>query len=282
MVWTSPEYPIVGNGNGHVRTALRDEPALTTAARSSVHQQPERVSVVIPTKNEGANIAWVLERLPPGIDEVVIVDACSTDDTVAVARSVRPDAVIVEEPRPGKGVALRVGFRVATGDLVVMLDADGSMDPGEIPRYLSMLSNGFDFVKGSRFIAGGDSTDITLVRQLGNRVFVGFVNRIYHGHFTDLCYGYCAFRRSFLHDLALFAGGFEIETQLNIHALKAGLRVCEVPTNETARHAGESNLRTFRDGQRVLRTIISEWLAPHDRWDPPVDDVTIDLAHLDA
>src|SRR5882757_7984203 len=94
------------------------------------------VSAVIPTLNEAKNIAWVLERIPDCVDELIIVDGCSTDDTIAVALQARPDARIVLESTPGKGSAIRAGFAEAHGDLIVMLDADGSMDPSEICRYL--------------------------------------------------------------------------------------------------------------------------------------------------
>jgi glycosyltransferase involved in cell wall biosynthesis len=215
-----------------------------------------KVSVVIPAKNEAANIAWVLQRIPPVVHEVVLVDGHSTDSTVEVATRLRPDIVVVHEERRGKGAALQAGFAAASGDIVVMLDADGSMHPGEIIRYIAMLVSGFDFVKGSRFMAGGGSSDITRVRRLGNRGLLGLANFFYGTRYTDLCYGYCAFRRSALNELGLSADGFEIETQLVLHASMAGLRISEVPSFESPRRFGQSNLRTFRDGQRVLWTLL--------------------------
>jgi glycosyltransferase involved in cell wall biosynthesis len=223
-------------------------------ARSSLEQV--KVSVVIPAKNEAANIAWVLQRIPPMVYEIVLVDGHSTDSTIEVATRLCPDIVVVHEERRGKGAALQAGFAAATGDIVVMLDADGSMHPGEIIRYIAMLVSGFDFVKGSRFMAGGGSSDITRVRRLGNRGLLGLANFIYRTRYTDLCYGYCAFRRTALNELALSADGFEIETQLVVHARMAGLRISEVPSFESARRFGQSNLRTFRDGQRVLWTLL--------------------------
>jgi glycosyltransferase involved in cell wall biosynthesis len=215
-----------------------------------------KVSVVIPAKNEAANIAWVLQHIPPIVHEIVLVDGHSTDNTIEVATHLRPDIVVVHEQRRGKGAALQAGFAAATGDIVVMLDADGSMHPGEIIRYIAMLVSGFDFVKGSRFMAGGGSSDITRVRRLGHRGLLGLANFIYRTRYTDLCYGYCAFRRSTLNELALSADGFEIETQLVLHAGMAGLRISEVPSFEAPRRFGQSNLRTFRDGQRVLWTLL--------------------------
>ena len=215
-----------------------------------------KVSVVIPAKNEAANISWVLQHIPPMVHEIVLVDGHSTDSTVEVATRLRPDIVVVHEERHGKGAALQAGFAAATGDIVVMLDADGSMHPGEIIRYIAMLISGFDFVKGSRFMAGGGSSDITRVRRLGHRGLLGLANFIYRTRYTDLCYGYCAFRRTALNELALSADGFEIETQLVVHASMAGLRISEVPSFESPRRFGQSNLRTFRDGQRVLWTLL--------------------------
>jgi glycosyltransferase involved in cell wall biosynthesis len=219
------------------------------------------VSVVIPAKNEASNIAWVLGHVPPTVHEIVLVDGHSTDGTVEAATRARPDIVVIQEERPGKGAALQAGFAAATGDIVVMLDADGSMHPVEISRYIALLSSGFDLVKGSRFMAGGASTDITRLRRLGNRGLLALTNVIYGTRFTDLCYGYCAFRRTALSSLALSASGFEIETELIVHATMAGLRISEVPSLESPRRFGQSNLRTFRDGRRVLWTLVRERAA---------------------
>jgi glycosyltransferase involved in cell wall biosynthesis len=215
------------------------------------------VSAVIPTLNEARNIEWVLTRLPECVDEVVVVDGRSTDDTIDVTLRARPDARIVRELVPGKGAALRAGFAEASGDYLVMLDADGSMEPAEISRHVAMLDEGFDLVKGSRFMDGGGTTDISRLRAFGNFSLLGIANRAYGCSFTELCYGYMAFRRDVLPRLCLSADGFEIETQIVVHAVKAGLRVVEVASFEAPRRTGESNLRTFRDGSRVLRELVS-------------------------
>jgi glycosyltransferase involved in cell wall biosynthesis len=243
------------------------------ATGRSPGQDPCRqtVSVIIPALNEQRNIGWVLERLPPMVDEVILVDGHSVDRTVAVARAARPDIVVVTQNARGKGAALRAGFAAATGDLLVMIDADGSMDPHELHRYVTPLLNGYDFVKGSRFLAGGGSSDFTPLRRLGAQAFVRMTNAMFLIRLTDLCYGYCSFRRDCLSALRLTALGFEIETELVVHAVKANLRIAEVPSMELPRRHGVSNLHTFRDGQRVLRTLFRERVTRHAR--PVVDPI---------
>jgi glycosyltransferase involved in cell wall biosynthesis len=220
-----------------------------------------RVSVVIPTLNEERNIGWVLEHLPATVDEVILVDGRSTDRTVEVAQAIRPDIVIVREKTPGKGAALRAAFAAATGDVIVMLDADCSMDPAEIPAFVAAIEAGADVAKGSRFLDGGGTVDISALRQLGNGALLRMTNILYRARFSELCYGYMAFRRSSLMGLGLRSTGFEIETEIVVRALRAGLRITEVPSFEAERRFGNSNLRTFRDGWRVARTVLRERFA---------------------
>jgi glycosyltransferase involved in cell wall biosynthesis len=214
------------------------------------------VSLVIPVRNEARNIAWVLEQIADDVDEIILVDGESTDATLITARTYRPDIRVVPQDGVGKGSALRTGFLAATGDVIVMMDADGSMSPQEIRHYLHFLANGYDFVKGSRFMGGGGSLDITRFRRLGNRFLLGVFNALYGGELTDLCYGFCAFHRRYLELLALTATGFEIEAEMTVRAMQAGLRIAEVPSLEMPRRAGKSNLHAIRDGVRVLDTVV--------------------------
>lgn len=219
---------------------------------------PATVSLVVPARNEARNIPWVFEQIPACVDEVILVDGDSSDATVSMARHCLPTVRHVDQSGPGKGNALRTGFHAATGEYVVMMDADGSMSPAEIPHYLHFLDNGYDFVKGSRFVAGGGSLDITHFRRMGNHILLAAANRLYHASLTDLCYGFCAFRRSFLDQLDLHAVGFEIEAEMVAHALRCGLRIAEVPSLEMPRRSGRSNLHAISDGRRVLRILLSE------------------------
>jgi glycosyltransferase involved in cell wall biosynthesis len=220
------------------------------------------ISVVIPALNEAANIPHVLQRLPDFVCEVVLVDGGSSDGTVEVARSARPDIRVVRQTGRGKGNALTCGFEVCTGEIIVMIDADGSTDPSEIPRFVDALKQGADMAKGSRFTQGGGSADITHLRRAGNRVLCGLVNVLYRTRYSDLCYGFNAFWKASLRQLRIDCDGFEIETLINIRTAKARLRVVEVPSFELGRMHGESNLRPVRDGWRVLRTIVRERFSP--------------------
>ncbi|HWX44915.1 MAG TPA: glycosyltransferase family 2 protein [Solirubrobacteraceae bacterium] len=234
-------------------------------SRSAGASRHPRVSVVIPTLNEALNLPHVLCDLPAGVHEVIIVDGLSTDGTPEVAVEVLPEAKVLHETRRGKGNALLSGFEAATGDILVMMDADGSADPQEIPAFVEALLHGADFAKGTRFRSGGGSSDITRLRLVGNRILSGTVNLLFKTQYTDLCYGYNAFWRHCLPAMSVDCAGFEVETLINIRIARAGLAVCEVPSYERDRIHGQSNLRTFRDGGRVLRTILRERLRGPQR-----------------
>ena len=225
---------------------------------SMLSQSRHTVSVVIPAMNEAENLPYVLPRIPAWVHEVILVDGNSTDGTVAVARQLWPSVRIVRQQGRGKGAALRGGFAAATGDIVVMLDADGSTDPAEIPIFVGALLAGADFVKGSRFLQGGGTSDMSFHRKFGNWCFVICSRLLFGCHYSDLCYGYNAFYAHILSQLDLDGDGFEIETQMNLRVLSAGFKVAEVPSFEADRIHGVSNLRAIPDGWRVLKTLFKE------------------------
>lgn len=265
------------------------DPTMNDLGASESWAAKPRVSVVIPTLNEADNLPLVLSRVPSWVHEVVLVDGSSTDGTVDIAQRLWPNRHIVLRERRrqsmpwpahrerrgygmtlrivmqskrGKGDALRSGFAAATGDIIVMLDADGSTAPEEIPAFVEALLAGADFAKGSRFLAGGGTSDMPLHRRLGNWGFVALVRLFFGGRFTDLCYGYNAFWARVVPRLRLDGDGFEIETMMNVRALQLGLNITEVPSFEAERVHGVGRLRTFPDGWRVLKTIWREWTQP--------------------
>ncbi len=223
------------------------------------------VSVVIPALNEAENLPHVLPRIPRSVHEVLLVDGYSTDDTVSVARALCPHIRIVQQTGRGKGDALRCGFAATTGNIIIMLDADGSNDPAEIPAFVGALLAGADFAKGSRFAQGGGTADMPFYRRWGNRAFVLLVRLLFGSVYTDLCYGYNAFWTRVLPLLQLDGNGFEIETMMNIRALRAGIKIVEVPSFEDKRKYGAGRLRTIPDGWRVLKTIARERLRRRAR-----------------
>src|SRR5215217_3249914 len=191
--------PAERNGRGPV-SRLR-------AAREGRRGTGISVSVVIPAKNEAA-------------------------------KRLRPDIRVIGQDTPGKGAAVRAGFAAAHGDFIVMIDADGSMDPREIERFVDALHSGCEFVKGSRFAPGGGTRDISTIRRLGNGVLRTAVNTLYRTHFSDLCYGFIGFHRDKLGALRLRSDGFEIETEMTVRAVTASLRIGEVASFESERQYG--------------------------------------------
>lgn len=237
----------------------------------SAHPQ---VTVVVPVRNEARNLEIVLpaiSQVRPVVHEIIVVDGHSTDDSIAVATAAWPPVQVVRQTRRGKGNALACGFAAATGQVLVTFDADGSADPSEIPHFVAALTDGADFAKGSRFVPGGGSDDITLLRRSGNAGLNAVANTLFGTTYTDLCYGYNAFWADLLPLLELpapeapvpdgemhWGDGFEIETLLNCRVAATGLKIVEVPSMERRRMYGQSNLRTFADGARVLRTLLAE------------------------
>ncbi|MEI8083652.1 MAG: glycosyltransferase family 2 protein [Actinomycetes bacterium] len=236
--------------------------------RRGLRPPQPRVSVIVPAKGEAENILEILPYLS-GFFEVIVV--LSEDDRASAEAAVTalPSARVIHQTRKGKGNALACGMAAATGDIIVMLDADGSTDPAEIPGFVGALLAGADFAKGSRFIQGGGSTDITRLRRAGNWALNFIVNVLFGTRYTDLCYGYNAFWRHCVTEMDLpdpvsrrpqWGDGFEIETLINVRIATAGLKIAEVCSFEQDRIFGVSNLNVVRDGLRVLRTIGREYL----------------------
>ena len=235
---------------------------------SPPHGEPIRtshatVSVIIPTLNEAANLPYVLNTIPDWVDEVIVVDGRSTDDTERIARLLHPGIKVVHELTPGKGAALKAGLRAATSDYLIALDADGSMDGGRLEAFRDALDNGAEYVKGSRFAAGGGSADITRFRRFGDRGICLLMRILFGAHYSDATYGYFAIRADRFDHLGIDSNGFETEILMNIRAHRAGLKIAEVPCFEGNRISGNSNLSAFRDGFRIAGYIVREKSRGH-------------------
>lgn len=219
-----------------------------------------RISVVIPAHNEAKNLPYVLPLIPNWIHEIILVNDHSSDNTVEVAHKVLPAIRIINTQNGrGKGAALQTGFTAATGDIIVMMDADGSSDPREIPRFIEALLAGAYFAKGSRFIGDGGSSDITTLRRLGSGVLIWIANQLFGTRASDMFCGLNAFWKSCLDFFDIDCSGFDVETLLILRVCKANLEIVEVPSYEHSRIHGISHFLTFRDGWRVLKMIAKEW-----------------------
>jgi glycosyltransferase involved in cell wall biosynthesis len=245
---------------------IADQTPLQRAFDDSARSEPgawlgtTRVSVVIPALNEAACLPHVLPRLPSWVDEVLLVDGKSTDDTIAIARQLRPTVRVIAQDGRGKGAALRTGVTSATGDIIVMLDADGSTDPSEIPAFVGALLAGADFAKGSRFLQGAGSSDMTGVRRVGNWGFAVLANALFGTRFSDLTYGYNALWARNRWALALEIDGWPHEIISNIRVACSGLKVVEVASFEQARVAGTAKLRLVPAASAILAAIVKEWV----------------------
>jgi len=220
----------------------------------------KRISLVVPTLNESRNIKHVFSNIPEFVDEIVVVDGNSTDGTREEIKKYRNDAKIIIENRPGKGQALKTGFENATGDIVVIMDADGSHDVKEMSMLLEPVLDGYDVSHGSRMLPGGGSDDFTAFRKFGNRMFVSLVNYMYGSKYTDLCYGYRAFKKEALQKMKCSRNGFDIETEQSIRIAKAGIKVKEIPSFEAKRMNGYSNLNSIKDGWKIMDVIVKEYI----------------------
>ena len=206
------------------------------------------VSIVIPTLNEQGNIKALMGGIKKIMDdydyELIVVDGNSTDGTASIAK--RLGAIVLKEGI-GKGYALRKGISAARGDIIISMDADLSNRPNELKLLIAGIEVGYDICTGSRFLTGGGSDDMPLIRRFGNKMFVHIVNLLYGSHYTDMCYGYRSFGRGVLKKLDLKEDGFGIETEINIKAQKRRMKILEVPSFEKQRSKEQAKLRGFKE-----------------------------------
>jgi glycosyltransferase involved in cell wall biosynthesis len=217
-----------------------------------------RITALICALNEADNLQYVLPKIPDWVDEVLLVDGHSTDDTVEVAKNLRPDINVVYQLGKGKGDALKCGIENSTGDIIVTLDADGATDPEEIDKFVEPLLNGFDFVKGSRF-RGTFPRNRPWYRILGNWIITLMFDILFIRVYTDLCSGYNSFwKKAVGHKNPWSSDGFENEPLINCWVAKNRLKVKEIGHADTGRMSGEIKELAWRQGFKAIKTIIRE------------------------
>ena len=220
----------------------------------------ERVSVLIPAKNEAATLAVVIEGVKAYCSELIVVDGQSTDDTREVATRLGA-RVLVDDGR-GKGSAMRLAAREATREVLVFIDADGSHDPHDVPRVAAgVLAGDYDLVIGSRRRGGSDelhSSFFEFIRLMGSEIIGLAINYRFGRRITDYQNGLRAIRRDVMNGLGTTQNNFTIEQEMSIKSIKRGFRLGEVPAHEYRRKAGQSHIVVWRVGWLYVWSVLKE------------------------
>lgn len=228
---------------------------------SNMYGENIKVTLIIPTRNEEGCIGRVLREVPrTHVDEIIVIDGNSADNTWREAeKELRPSDKLVHQKSRGYGAAFLEAFDIASGDVLIMMDADGSHNPAEIPALVDKIRRGYEYVMASRYTPGGRSEDDTVVRWFGNRFFTWLTNIIHGTNVTDSLYLFTAAPKDKLKQLGLRSPGFEFCTEIVVKAHRAGLRFAEVPAFERARYAGDTKVNAFWHGLKILRMILRRY-----------------------
>jgi glycosyltransferase involved in cell wall biosynthesis len=222
-----------------------------------------KLSVIVPVYNERNTVVEVVRRmraieLPDGIErEIIVVDDGSTDGTRDVLRQLGDSTVriLVHEGNRGKGAAVRTGLALATGDYVLIQDADLEYDPDDWPRLIAPVTRGrARVVYGSRFT--GERRNMLLLHWIGNRLLSLVTNVLFNSTLSDMETGYKLVDRKLLNDLGLRSDHFDIEPEITAKILKRGIRIYEVPISYMGREFDEGKKITWRDGFAALWTLV--------------------------
>ena len=220
---------------------------------------PSKLSVVIPVYNEKNSLLEIIRRVQavPIEKEIILVDDFSTDGTRDLLRDLerREFKVLYHEKNQGKGAALRTGFQRATGEFVIVQDADLEYDPNDYSKLLQPILDGrADVVYGSRF--SGHRKNMTSLHTLGNLFLTGVTNLFYRTSITDMETCYKLFRRETIQAIRIECNRFNFEPEVTAKLLKRGLRIVEVPISYSGRSASEGKKITWRDGFSAVWTLI--------------------------
>jgi glycosyltransferase involved in cell wall biosynthesis len=225
------------------------------------------VTTLICTLNEAENLPHVLPEIPGWVDEILIVDGHSIDDTVTVARQLCPRAKIVIQPGKGKAEAIKLGIQQAMSNIIAMLDADGETPPAEIENFIKPLLEGYDLTKGTRLFKTLPPS-MPIYRWFGNKVLAITCNLLYCTRFTDVCSGYNVFwKKHFLElNLSYVANevGCSMEQQMIVKMAKAGMKIKEVPHTCNGRIGGSSVISGF--GKAWNQGFTDLWIIIKERF----------------
>ena len=223
-----------------------------------------KIAVLVPCYNEQAAIGAVIDGFRRALPQALIYvyDNNSRDQTMAVARAA--GAIVCRENRQGKGNVVRRMFADIEADIYILVDGDDTYDPADAPAMAAMIwRDRLDMVNGKR-IDHNNAAAYRTGHRFGNAVLTNTVKAIFGDGLDDLLSGYRAFSRRYVKSFPALASGFEIETELTVHALALRMPIAEIESNYKDRPAGsQSKLRTYRDGIRILATIL--WLAKSER-----------------
>jgi len=216
-----------------------------------------KVSAVIITLNEVGSIGRVLEEIPRDcVDEIVVVDGRSSDGTAELVRKLGYNVIVQKEK--GYGTAFMEGARHATGDVLVLMNGDGSMDPKEIPKFLDQVKKGYKVVFGSRYAKGARSADDTIITYVGNKIFTFLTNFLCGVGISDCLFMYVVVRKDVLESLGMRSWSFEFCIEFPIKVHKKKYKFAQVPCFERKRFCGTKKVNAFFDGLRILWVIIRE------------------------
>lgn len=232
-----------------------------------------KITVIIPTFNEEKNLSHVVPRIPSIVDEVLLVDGHSIDKTVALAKDLCPNIKVIFQDGKGKGNAITCGAKAAIGDYFLVLDADGSQLAEEISLYVEKAKEGYDLVKGSRYLPGAGSTDESFLRKILIKVAQTIANKLWNTNFSDICYGMFLIDRQKYLSLDIKAGGFDIEWELMAKASRNKLKIAEVPAKEENRLHGKSHLLWWRDGWTIAKAVFREFFRMDSKRHPRNSDL---------
>ena len=223
-----------------------------------------KVSIIIPARNEEANISAIIEGVKPYADELLVIDGNSTDRTAKIAADL--GAIVFQDQGLGKGDAIRIAGARAQGDVLVFIDADWSHNPADIPALLKPILDGkADHVSGSRMLGGSDelfSSISEFIRLVGSEIITLTIGRRYGIRLTDTQNGFrCLLKKVFM-DLDLTENITTIEQEMVVETLRRGYRLIEVPTHEYRRQHGKSSITIWKVGVRYVFCLVKNILKP--------------------